>query len=404
MRVSVGSIQLGEEEKKNLLEVIQSNRISEGKFVNQFEKEFAAFIGTKHCILLNSGTSAIMAGLKALQLKKNGIRPNTKIITTPLTYVATSNAIVNTGFTPVYVDVDKNNFNITAENIDTHLESVKDINQYSLILPVHLMGYPCDMQKINKIAKKYGLSTFEDSAQAHGSRCGDKICGNCSEASDFSFYIAHNIQAGEMGAVVTNDEETARLIRKIKANGRTCECQICTRSKGTCPKQNKDNKEDDTDPRFSHDIIGYNFKTTEFQAAIALAQLKKVCQIIKKRQENVKYLNEKLNKHSDIITLPQYSDKISYLAYPIVINKPNIISRKKIRAELEKREIETRPLFGSIPTQQPSFSHLKKEYENKLPNADYLGKNAFYIGCHQYLNQEDLEYVAKAFEEILKKL
>ena len=131
----------------------------------------------------------------------------------------------------------------------------------------------------------------------------------------------------------------------------------------------------------------------EFQAALGITQLKKADWITQKRNENVKYLNEGLEEYSDVLQLPKYSKDISYLAYPIVIKKPDIISRKKLRSELEKRGVETRPLFGCIPTQQPAYKYLKEKYEGKLPNAEYIGKNAFYIGCHQYLEQEDLDFV-----------
>jgi CDP-6-deoxy-D-xylo-4-hexulose-3-dehydrase len=116
----------------------------------------------------------------------------------------------------------------------------------------------------------------------------------------------------------------------------------------------------------------------------------------------VKYLNERLSQYSDILQLPHYSSEVSYLAYPLVIRKPNIISRKKLRLELEKRGIETRPLFGCIPLHQPAYSYLKKSYQDKLPNAEFAGKNGFYIGCHQYLTKQDLEYVVATFEKIMR--
>lgn len=392
--IQVGDFKIGTEERQAINEVLDSGRISEGKKVRDFEKEFAEFIGTKYSILLNSGTSALIAGLTSLKYHKDlNLKPGQKIITTPLTYIATSNAIVLSGFEPVYVDVDKETFGITPENIKKHLEEINDIDNYSLILPVHLMGYPCDMDGINKIADKYGLQVFEDSAQAHGSIYKNKKTGTLSLLSIFSFYIAHNIQVGEMGAITTNDKEINRLVKKIKAHGRMCDCPICTRATGNCPKILAYKGEDDFDPRFTHDIIGYNFKTMEFQAALGLAQLRRVDYIIKKRQKNVKYLNEGLEDCSDIIQLPKYSDKISYLAYPLVIKKPEIISRKKLRFELEKKGIETRPLFGCIPTQQQAYHHLKEKYIGKLPNADYVGLNGFYIGCHQYLEEEDLDYI-----------
>jgi CDP-6-deoxy-D-xylo-4-hexulose-3-dehydrase len=149
-------------------------------------------------------------------------------------------------------------------------------------------------------------------------------------------------------------------------------------------------------------MIGYNFKTMEFQAALGLSQLRIADWITKRRRENVKYLNEGLKEYSDVLQLPEYLDTVSYLAYPIVINKPEKISRKKLRIELEKRGVETRPLFGCIPTQQPAYSYLKNQYEGKLLNAEYVGLNAFYIGCHQYLERNDLDYIIQMFDAIMK--
>ncbi|MBI5229136.1 DegT/DnrJ/EryC1/StrS family aminotransferase, partial [Candidatus Micrarchaeota archaeon] len=127
----------------------------------------------------------------------------------------------------------------------------------------------------------------------------------------------------------------------------------------------------------------------------------KVDWIIKKRQENVKYLNEEFEKYSDVLQLPVYSDEVSYLAYPIVVKNNERISSKKLRSELEKRGVENRPLFGCIPTQQPAYAFLKNEYKGKLPNAEFVGENAFYIGCHQYLSSGDLEYIVRVFREIM---
>jgi dTDP-4-amino-4,6-dideoxygalactose transaminase len=404
MRIRVGDFKIGKEEKSAVNEVLEKGRISEGVIVRNFEKEFAKFIGVRHAIAVNSGTSALIAGLTALTYDEDfNVKVGTNVITTPLTYIATSSAIVKSNLNPVYVDVDKETFVITPENIRHHLETVDDVSNYSAILPVHLMGYACDMDEINKVAKKYGLQTFEDSAQAHGTLYKNKRTGSLSLLSAFSFYIAHNIQAGEMGAIATNHEELARLANRIKAHGRRCDCPVCTRSKGYCPKSVV-RPELDLDPRFTHDVIGYNFKTTEIQAALALSQLKNANYIIRKRRENVKYLNESLEEFSDVIRLPKYSTNVSYLAYCVVIQEPRRISRAKLRSELEKNGIETRPLFGCIPLQQPAFEYLRTKYANKLPSAEYLGKNAFYVGCHQYLTQEDLDYMVRQFKLTLSNI
>ena len=397
IRISVGEFRTDRAGKRAIAEVLDSGRISEGERVREFEEEWAEYIGTRYSVALNSGTSALIAGLTALKhIRRNSkARLGTRIITTPISYAATSNAIVLSGFEPIYVDVDKDTFCITPENIQAHLETADDPEEYALILPVHLMGYPCDMDEINKIAKKYGLLVFEDSAQAHGTLYKGKKAGSLSLLSDFSFYIAHNIQVGEMGAITTNEYEIIRLIRKIKANGRMCDCPVCTRKDRGCPKMKQDR--DDQDPRFTHDMIGYNFKTMEFQAALGLTQLRKADWIVKRRQENVKYLNEGLEELSGAVQLPKYDKNVSYMAYPVVIKNPKKAYRKKIRMRLEQMGIETRPLFGCIPTQQPAYSYLKDEYEGTLPIAEFVGSNAFYIGCHQYLTQEDLDHVIEAF-------
>lgn len=403
MKIRVGDFQITDEEKRAIIEVLDSGRLSEGPKVKEFESKWAEFIGAKYCVATSSGSGALMVGLTAIKYKYN-LPAGSKIITTPLTYIADSSAIVTTGFEPVYVDVDPKTFCITPEAIESHLSKIKKPKNYVAILPVDLMGYSVKIDEINSLAKKYNLLVFEDAAQAHGTEYKGKRAGSQALLALYSFYIAHNIQAGEMGALVTKDPEISKLAKKLKAQGRACGCPVCTRGEGKCPIISMYKGDDDFDPRFSHDYIGYNFKTMEFQAALGLTQLKKVDFIIKRRQENIKYLNKGLEKFSDLLQLPQYSDNISYLAYPLVIKKPRTISRKELRAKLELEGIETRPLFGSIPTQQPAFSYLKSKYKGKLPNADYIGLNGFYVGCHQYLQKSDLEYMVEAFKKILNKL
>lgn len=400
-RISVGDFQFRAEERAAINEVLDAGRLSEWKKVNEFERLFAGYINTKHCVAVNSGTSALIVGLSALIYDSRfpKVKKGSKVITTPLTYVATINAIVLTGMEPVFVDIAPNNFSILPQKIEEHLENADDPENYSIILPVHLMGYPCDMDEINRIAKKYDLIVLEDSAQAHGSLYKGQKTGSLSLLSIFSFYIAHNIQAGEMGAVVTDDANLISLMRKLKANGRMCDCPVCTRPNGYCPYFPQD-EDEDFDPRFVHDVIGYNFKIMEFEAALGVSQLKKADSIFEKRQNNVRFLNEHLDKYSDDLQLPAFSKDVSFLAYPIVIKEHSKFSRKYLREELEKNGIESRPLFGCVPTQQPAYKYLQVEYEGKIPNAEYIGKNAFYIGCHQYLNQDDLEYVVSIFEKI----
>jgi len=395
-RINIGDFRITQEDKDAVNAVLDSNRITEHTKTREFENEWAKTIGTKYAIVVNSGTSAIIAGLHALKhLAKDEKRK--KVITSPLTYIATSNAIKLSGLEPVYGDIDSKTFSLLPEEIEKILQE-NDPKEFLAIFPVHLMGFPCDMDRINEIARKYNLFVFEDAAQAHGSLYKGQKCGSLGDLSDFSFYVAHNIQAGELGALNTNNPQIKILIKKLKANGRVCTCDICTRMEGTCPLLNRYNDEKDFEPRFTHDMVGFNFKTSEFTTALAMNKLKDIDKINEIRKRNVKYLNEGLKKHEEILQLPLFSEDVSYLGYPIIVKNGK---RKFIREELEKRGVETRILFGCIPAQQPSFEYLKEEYSGKLPNADYVGENGFYIGVHQYLDNEDLDYIIQVFNEIL---
>ncbi|MFH1903527.1 MAG: DegT/DnrJ/EryC1/StrS family aminotransferase [Candidatus Omnitrophota bacterium] len=406
-RVFVGDFRWNQAEKAAIYKVIEGGRISEWLKVREFEKRFAAYIGTRFAVAVSSGTAALLLGLLALLYDDRfpRFRKGAKIITNPVNYVATANAIALSGFEPVFVDIDRNTFKLDVSKLKILLKNSKP-GEYAAIIPVHVMGYPNDMDEIMTLADKYGLVVFEDSAQAHGTIYKDKRTGSLGLMGGFSFYVAHNIQAGEMGCLTTNDERIFKLILRLKANGRSCACLVCTRSMGICPgrKNRNFNDEEDCDPRFTHEYVGYNFKTTEFSAALGVSQLKKADWIFKKRQENVKYLNQKLDKFQDIFSLPVFDENVSYLAYPLIIKEGAEWKRSRLRMMLEEKGVENRPLFGSIPTQQPAFAHLRKFYRKTLPVADYIGRNAFYIGCHQYLNREDLDYVAAVFGEILNRI
>lgn len=395
IRVKIGDIKIGEKERAAINEVLDSGRISEGPKVRKFETLWSKYIGTKYCVAVNSGTSALMVGLYALLNDKRfkKVKKGSKVITSPVSYVATSNAVVLSGMEPVYVDIDPRTFTLKINEIEELLRK-GDPDDYSVILPVHLMGYPNDMDAINSLARKYDLVVFEDAAQAHGSVYKGEKVGSLSLLADYSFYIAHNIQVGEMGAIVSSDEKIRNSIKKLKANGRVCSCLSCMRAEGNCIYKNED-----IDPRFTHESIGFNFKTTEFQAAIAIPQVNSADQIMQARKRNVKYLNSELQGLQGRLQLPPYSEDVSYLAYPIVINDKDI-NRKSIINDLERKGIETRPLFGCIPTQQPAYRYLRTQYAGKLPNADFVGENGFYIGCHQYLNQEDLDYIVDIFHSL----
>ena len=404
-KIPIGKIEFDKNEFSAIMEILKSNRISEGINVKKFEEKMSEYLNTKFVIALNSGTSALICSMTALKYSENfELKEKQKVITTPLTFAATSNAIVLSNLEPVFVDVNENDFLINAEKIKELLEASDNLEEYGLIVPVNLMGYPCEIDKINKIAKKYNLNVLNDCAQSHGTKYKGETIGSKGLLNIFSFYISHNIQAGEMGAISTNNKELSEIISKIKVHGRAGSYSPYSNHEKFSKKLIELEKTlEDVDPRFTHEYIGFNFKTTEFQAAIAIEELKKTKKVIKKRQENVKYLNEELKKFSNYFELPSYSKEVDYFGYPLIVNSKKI-KRKKIRELLEKKGIESRPLFGCIPFHQPAYINYRKQYEGLLPNAKYYGENGFYVTCNQYLTDNDLDYIVKSFEDIFRNL
>lgn len=403
-RVPVGDFKVSEAIKKAVMDVLDSGRISEWKRTSEFEKAFSNYVGTKHCVATSSGTSALLLGLLALKYDTRfpKIKTGTKVITSPVTYISTTSAIVLSGLEPVFVDIDLQTFKLLPDAVEKAIKEHGEEN-IGLILPVHLMGYPNDMETLLEIGYRYNLPVFEDSAQAHGSFYQGKRTGSLGLLAIFSFYIAHNIQVGEMGCVTTSDAHLFRLLKQLKANGRACKCRDCSRFTSGCVNYRTD--AEIGDPRFLHEYVGYNFKTMEFQSAIGLVQLKQADKIFKQRIKNVSYLNENLADLEDIFILPLLDKNVSYLAYPLVLKEGGSLTRGQVAKYLEENGVENRPLFGCLPTQQPA---LQKEfsslYKDKLKNAQFVGRNALYIGCHQYLSEEDLAYVVQVFKGLKKGL
>ena len=367
--VRLGDYFTTQEDRDLVLKILKSNRLSEGKYVREFEEKWADFCGTKYAVLTNSGTSALVCALEVLK----GYHTGRRVLTTPLTFIATINAIVLAGYEPLFSDVNKETF------------VIEPCIGADIFLPVHLYGYPVDMKSFNY---KYMI---EDAAEAHGTLYEGKKVGSIGLMGCFSFYIAHNIQVGDMGAVTTNNLHIYKELKKVKAHGRMCECSVCRRLEEKCPHKDKS-----FDPRFTHTRIAYNFKTTEIQAALGLGQLKIADQIIKKRQENVKYLNDGLAGIKEL-QLPIHDETVSYLSYPVILKDPDI-DRSKFLNKLSKT-VENRPLFSCVPTQQPAYIHLKERWKGRLPNAEWLGERGFHLPVHQYLTEEELDIMIKEIKK-----
>lgn len=383
------------EERKNVNDVLDSGMISEGKYCNEFSEKWAKYIGTPYCTTLNSGSSALIVGLRALNYK---LKKFMKVATTPFTYVATVNSIYLTGNTPVYVDIDRKTLGMSPESLKKTLDENPDIDA---VLVVHIMGIPSRIDEIKEICDERGVFLLEDNCQAYGTKYKGKMLGSYGIWSACSFFIAHTIQVSEMGTLNTHDRDLFRIFDKLKSNGRTSSFD---KEKEKYYKEDVEHNLKDLHPRYYHDMISGNYRAQEFSGAIACAQFEKIDDIIGKRNDNVKYLLDNLvPKYGDLLQFPIYDKDTSYLGFPMVITEKALTSgkiknRKWIREEFEKRGIETRPMYGCLPLDMPS---LQVEETLSIPEAEYVGRNAWYIGCFQYLKKEDLDYIIKVFDDVL---
>ena len=380
--IRIGDLKLGDEERDALQRVIDREWLSEGPETRAFEDEFSAYIGTKYCIAVSSGTAALMCALTAL--KQDSRWHLSKVLLPALTFVADANAVSLCGLEPVFADVYPITFGLD-------MGSVSFGTRYDCVLPVHLMGHPVDMGYVDDHIRRLrrDIPILEDACEAHGSTLNGKMCGTFGTLSVFSFYIAHTVQAGELGCVCTDDPELAKSLRRIKAHGRLCVCRECTRNTTGCPYIESVS----LDPRFLALTPGYNFKASEFQAAIARVQLRKIEENIERRQYNRAVLNDLLSD-VDELQLPPSSDSTVPMAYPLVLLDGH--SRNAVLKNLTRRGVECRPLFGCIPTHQPAYA--KYANSGKWPNSDWLGAKGFYVGCHQYLTNGDLDLMAQEIQ------
>ena len=291
-----------------------------------------------------------------------------EIVTSVASCVPTLNAILHAGCKPIFVDVEERTYNIDVEQIESHITE-----QTGALLPVHLYGHPCDMDPIRGLAEKYRLPIIEDCAVAMGAKYRGRYVSTLGSAGCFSFYANKMITTGEGGMVVTQDAQLAQLARIIRHHGQ------------------------DPDRPFYHILYGHNFKLSNVQAAIGLAQMDKLPKSIEKRRENAAVLNGKLADLEEL-QLPRemgYAEPI-YFSYPILLKKPN--RRDALCRFLNEKGIETRPMFGPM-SRQPFFEKRFGPYPELFPVAEQIGLNGFYVSCSPRLQPEDLDYLAEMIRE-----
>lgn len=393
-KIGVGYASIGDLEKKYVNMALEAGRLSQGEFVYKFEKEFAFLHGQKYGIACNSGTSALHAALEALKEKYNW-PIGSEVIVPAITFIATSNACIHAGLTPIFVDVDS-----VSYNIDPALIEEKITEKTVAILPVHAFGQPCEMDKIISIARKNNLKIIEDCAEAHFAIYKGKPVGSFSDISGSSTYVAHTITTGIGGIITTNDRELAEICRSLIAHGRACTCEICLASNPdqVCKLRMKT----EFDKRFMMVRMGYSYRIGELEGALGIAQLENRDYIIGTRRKNAAYLTERLQKLQGYLQLPHFPSYIdhSFMVYPIVIKKNAPFSRRDMTEYLESLNIESRPMLPLL--NQPIYKEIFGDIEKDYPVAEWINNNGFYVGCHHGLEKEELDYIVDSLIKFIE--
>lgn len=394
MTIPFGTITITETARKLINDCLENKRISSGRLVRQFEDQFAAIVGVREAVAVSSGTDADIIALAVLH--DLGAKRGDEVIVPALSFVATGNAVLHAGFTPVFVDIERESLNIDPGKIEAAITE-----KTRAIMPVHLMGKPAEMDTINAIAKKHGLLVVEDAAEAHGALYKGKPAGSLADLGAFSTYVAHIITTGEGGVVTTNNEEYGEILRSLRSHGRNCTCKRCimnTDEVTYCAKRFRG--EGGEDVRFTFDRIGYSCKMNELEAAIGIGAMEIYNQILKKRHDNLIHVLSRFDRFAPWLSTikEEPHERIGPHAIPIIINEGAPFSRAELTHYLEKNGIETRTLFASMPTQCPGFAHLGYT-PGQFPVAEYMGHHGIHVGVHQDVGIEEMEYLLEMLDK-----
>ena len=355
-------------ESKNLIECVKKKWFSSNGIFNlKLEKKFSSLTNRKYSSCVSNGTTALEIAIKSL-----GIKAGSEVIVPTFTIISPILALIRNNLKPIFVDMEKEYWSMSPYEIE------KKINKKTkAILVVHTYGFPADMDKIIKIKKKYNLLLIEDAAEMHGQTYKNKPCGSFGEISTFSFYSNKFISCGEGGIVTTNSLEIKKKVDSLK-----------NLSFG---KKN----------RFEHSELGYNFRLSNLQAAVAYAQIKGLKKIIKKKREIGKIYNNFFEDNISLKILPfknNYSKNI-YWVYGIIVKKNY---KKKLVKHLNSKNIETRDFFFGMH-RQPVLKKMKiVNKKEKFPNSDYLQNNGIYIPSGPDISYKQIKYVANTINNFFK--
>lgn len=393
---------IGETELQYMVEASLDGWLTTGRFNEQFEKALAAFIGVKHLITVNSGSSANLVAFSTLTSPKLGdraIQKGDEVIGVAAGFPTTVNPIVQFGAVPVFVDVDLKTHNVNADLIEAAITP-----KTKAIMLAHTLGNPFNLSKVKALCEKYNLWLVEDCCDALGAKYDGKMVGTWGDIATVSFYPAHHITMGEGGAVFTNNSQLISIAESFRDWGRDCYCKPgCDNTCGKRFTQKLGDLPEGYDHKYTYSHLGYNLKITDMQAACGLAQLQRLPEFIEKRNANYHYLKNRLASLSDFLDIAQATDNStpSWFGFPITLKQNIDTNRNDLIKYLDQNKIGTRLLFAGNLVRQPYFHNLPYRVVGELTHTDITMNRTFWLGIYPGLSEAHLDYVADKLEEFL---
>jgi len=391
---------IGERELQLMVEASLDGWLTTGRFNEDFEKKLADFIGVKHLITVNSGSSANLVAFSALTSPKLGdraIKKGDEVIGVAAGFPTTVNPIVQFGAIPVFVDVDMKTHNINADLVEAAITP-----KTKAIMLAHTLGNPFNLAKIKAICENHNLWLVEDCCDALGAKYNGEHVGTFGDIATVSFYPAHHITMGEGGAVFTNDPQLASIAESFRDWGRDCYCKPgCDNTCGTRFSTQLGTLPAGYDHKYTYSHLGYNLKITDMQAACGLAQLERLPEFIQARNKNYSYLKSKLANLSDFLTVaePTENSTPSWFGFPITLEEGAGVELVEVTKYLDQNNIGTRLLFAGNLIRQPYFQGLEYRAATQLNNTDITMSNTFWVGIYPGLTNKHLDYVALKLEQ-----
>lgn len=390
---------IGAAELQSMVEASLDGWLTTGRFNEAFEKRLTEFLGVKHALTTNSGSSANLLAFSALTSHKLGeraIRPGDEVISVAAGFPTTVNPILQFGAVPVFVDVHLPTYNIDPAKIEAAITP-----KTKAIMLAHTLGNPYDLDSIVALAKKHNLWLIEDCCDALGTTYNGKLVGTFGDIATLSFYPAHHITMGEGGAVLTNNTALNTIIESFRDWGRDCYCQ--PGKDNTCGKrfcQKLGDLPEGYDHKYTYSHLGYNLKISDMQAACALAQMDRLEGFVEARKQNFAYLKKGLKSCEEFLLLPEATanSEPSWFGFPITIKPAAGIKRVDLLQYLDENKIGTRLLFAGNLTRQPYMQDRNFRISGELTNTDTVMNDTFWIGVYPGLSREMLDYVISRLE------